>query len=43
MTPDWQTLTAVGIVTLTFTIFLIRLARPKKKKACGKGCDCGKP
>ncbi len=41
---DWQTLTAAGIVIITLTIFLVRLARPKKKKSgCGHDCGCGKP
>ena len=39
---DWQTLTAVGIVITTLVIFLVRLARPKKKSGCGKDCGCGK-
>ncbi len=40
---DWQTLTAAGIVTVTLVIFLVRLARPKKKSGCNKkGCGCGK-
>jgi hypothetical protein len=40
---DWQTLTAAGIVVVTLTIFLVRLARPKKKSGCGHDCGCGKP
>jgi hypothetical protein len=43
MTLDWQSLTAAGIVAFTLTMFLVRLARPKKKTGCGKGCGCGKP
>lgn len=39
---DWQTLTAAGIVVVTLTIFLVRLARPKKKSGCGHDCDCKK-
>ena len=39
---DWQTLTAVGIVIITLVIFLVRLARPKKKSGCSKDCGCGK-
>ena len=39
---DWQTLTAAGIVIVTLTIFLIRLALPKKKSGCGHDCGCGK-
>lgn len=38
---DWQTYTAAGIVTITLVIFLVRLARPKKR-GCGHGCDCGR-
>lgn len=39
---DWQTYTAIGIVTLTLLIFLVRLARPKKPSNCGHDCGCGK-
>jgi len=39
---DWQTLTAAGIVIVTLTIFLVRLARPKKKSGCGHDCGCKK-
>ena len=39
---DWQTCIAVGIVILTLTIFLVRLARPKKKGGCGHNCGCGR-
>lgn len=42
---DWQTYTALGLVALTAVVFLIRLSRPKKKKAGGckkPGCGCGK-
>lgn len=40
---DWQTITVTGIVVGTLTIFLVRLARPKKTSGCGKhGCGCGK-
>ena len=39
---DWQTLTAIGIVALTLVIFLVRLARPKKRGGCGHDCGCGK-
>lgn len=40
---DWQTYTAVGIVVITLVIFLVRLARPKKKSGCGHNCGCDKP
>ena len=40
---DWQTYTAVGIVIITLVIFLVRLARPKKKSGCGHNCGCDKP
>lgn len=43
MNYNWQTLAAAGIVLITLTIFLVRLARPKKKSSCGKSCGCGKP
>lgn len=39
---DWQTLTASGIVVMTLTIFLVRLARPTKKSGCGHDCGCNK-
>ncbi|MEO5917187.1 MAG: hypothetical protein ABIS50_23355 [Luteolibacter sp.] len=39
---DWQTYTAAGIVLVTLTIFLVRLAKPKKKSGCGHNCGCGK-
>lgn len=39
---DWQSLTAAGIVTLTVTLFLIRLAKPRKKSGCGNHCNCSK-
>jgi hypothetical protein len=39
---DWQTITAAAIVVLTLTIFLVRLARPKKNSSCGHGCGCDK-
>lgn len=39
---EWQTLTAAGIVLVTLTVFLVRLARPNKKSGCGKGCGCKK-
>ena len=39
---DWQTLTAAGIVVLTLTIFLVRLARPRRKPGCDHDCGCGK-
>jgi hypothetical protein len=39
---DWQTLTAAGVVTITLTLFLVRLARPNKKSGCGHSCGCEK-
>lgn len=39
---DWQTYTAAGIVAITLVIFLVRLARPKKKPGCGHDCGCGR-
>jgi hypothetical protein len=38
----WQSVIAAGIVVLTLVIFLVRLARPRRKSGCGHGCDCGK-
>ena len=38
---DWQSLIAIGIVVLTLTIFLVRLARPRRKSGCDHGCGCG--
>ncbi len=43
MTLHWQTIIAAAIVVATLTIFLVRLARPKKKSGCGNGCGCDKP
>lgn len=40
---EWQTLTAAAVVTITLVIFLVRLARPKKKGSCKSGYGCGKP
>jgi hypothetical protein len=37
---DWQTYTAAGIVAITLLVFLVRLARPKKKHGCGHDCGC---
>ena len=39
---DWQTYTAAGIVAITLVVFLVRLARPKKKTGCGNDCGCGR-
>jgi hypothetical protein len=39
---DWQTPAAVAIVVITLTIFLVRLARPRRKPGCGHDCGCGK-
>ena len=39
---DWQTYIAIGIVVLTLTIFLVRLAKPKKRGGCGHDCGCGR-
>jgi hypothetical protein len=40
---DWQSYTAIGIVTITLVIFLVRMAQPKKKGGgCDHGCGCGK-
>ncbi|MEX1116678.1 MAG: hypothetical protein WEB53_15640 [Akkermansiaceae bacterium] len=39
---DWQTTTASAVVILTLTIFLVRLARPKKNTGCDHGCGCDK-
>ncbi len=39
---DWQTHTAIGIVTLTLVIFLVRLAKRKPRSGCGHSCGCGK-
>jgi hypothetical protein len=43
MALHWQSITAVGIVVITLTVFLVRLARPKAKGGgCGHDCGCGK-
>jgi hypothetical protein len=39
---DWQTLAAAGIVVLTLTVFLVRLARPRGRSGCDHGCGCDK-
>jgi hypothetical protein len=39
---DWQTITAAAVVIVTLTIFLVRLARPKKGSGCDHGCGCDK-
>jgi hypothetical protein len=39
---DWQTFTAGAVVAITLLVFLVRLARPRRKGGCGHGCDCGK-
>jgi hypothetical protein len=39
---DWQSYTAAGIVVITLVVFLVRLARPKKKPGCGHDCGCGR-
>jgi hypothetical protein len=42
MNLHWQTLLALGIVSITLVIFTVRLLTPKKKSGCGKGCGCEK-
>jgi hypothetical protein len=37
---DWQSIIAAGIVVVTLTIFLVRMARPRRKSGCGHGCGC---
>lgn len=39
---EWQSLIAGGIVVLTLTIFLVRLAGPRRKSGCGHNCGCAK-
>jgi hypothetical protein len=39
---DWQTYIAAGIVVLTLVIFLVLLARPRRKSGCGHDCGCAK-
>jgi hypothetical protein len=39
---NWQSLVAIGIVVLTLVVFLVRLARPRRKSGCGHDCGCGK-
>lgn len=41
MQLEWQTVAALAVVAITVTIFLLRLARPKKG-GCGHNCGCGK-
>ena len=38
---DWQTPTAAAIVIVTLTIFMVRMARPRKRGGCGHGCGHG--
>jgi hypothetical protein len=42
MQLEWQTVAALAIVAITFTIFLVRITKPKAKGNCGHGCGCGK-
>ncbi|NJM36534.1 MAG: hypothetical protein HC845_00905 [Akkermansiaceae bacterium] len=42
MNTNWQTLAALGVVFITLTIFLVQLAKPKKKPNCGHRCGCKK-
>lgn len=39
---NWQTYIAAGIVIFTLTVFLVRIAKPKKQGGCGHNCGCGK-
>ncbi len=41
---DWQTYTAIGVVTLTLVIFLVRLTKRsgKSNSSCGHSCGCNK-
>jgi hypothetical protein len=40
---DPQTYIAAGVVALTVVIFLVRMAKPRKKSGtCGHDCGCGK-
>jgi hypothetical protein len=41
-TLNWQTVTALAIVVITLTIFVVRLTKPKSKRDCGHNCGCGK-
>jgi hypothetical protein len=38
----WQSIAAIGIVTITLLVFVICLVRPKKRGGCGHDCGCGK-
>ena len=39
---DWQTPAAAAVVIITLTIFLVKLAKPMKKKSgCGHSWGCG--
>lgn len=41
---DWQTYTAIGVVTLTLVIFLVRLTKRsgKSNSSCSHNCGCNK-
>lgn len=39
---EWQSYIAIGIVIATLAVFVVRFIRPRKKRDCGHGCDCGK-
>lgn len=39
---DWQEIIVIAIVIVTLTLFLVRLAKPRGKTACGKDCGCGR-
>lgn len=42
MQLEWQTVAALAVVAITFTIFLVRITRPTSKRDCGHGCGCSK-
>jgi hypothetical protein len=41
MNSDWQSLTAVLLVIITASIFLIRMLRTRKNRSCGGCGSCG--
>ena len=42
MTPELQTVIALGLVVAAAGFFVTRLLRARKKPGCGNGCGCSK-
>ena len=39
---DAQSYIAAGIVIVTLSLFVVRLAKPGKRGGCGHDCGCGR-